>query len=70
MDEKCIPIQIMCADCGSTNVSRDAWASWHEVRQAWVLGAVFDDGHCHRCERAVSLVEEPLALHAVHSVAT
>lgn len=63
-------MRIICADCGSSHVSRDAWANWDEMRQAWVLGAVFDDGHCHRCERRVSLVEQSLALRVDHSVVT
>ncbi len=65
-----LPIQIACAECGSTEVSRDAWADWDVERQAWVLGWVFDDGHCHRCERGVSLVEVELALPSNDSVAT
>ena len=63
-----MPVRIVCADCGSDRVSRDAWADWSVERQEWVLGNVFDDGHCHRCERDVSLVEVPVD--APHSVAT
>lgn len=50
----------MCAECGSTAVTRDAWAEWDEARQEWVLGAVFDDGFCHACEQAATLVEQPI----------
>lgn len=50
-------VRIVCSWCGSTDVARDAWARWDEDAQAWVLGHVFDDGHCHRCERARSLEE-------------
>jgi hypothetical protein len=53
-------VRIKCADCGTTDVTRDAWAAWDEVAQAWVLGAIFDDGFCHRCEREASLAEEPV----------
>lgn len=49
--------RIACSWCGSTNVARDAWASWDVDAQRWVLGAVFDDGFCHRCESARSLEE-------------
>lgn len=45
------PVQFVCSWCGSVRVSRDAWADWDVGRQEWVLGVVFDDGFCHRCER-------------------
>lgn len=53
-------IRIVCADCGSPHVTRDAWAEWDEAGQAWRLGAVFDDGFCHACEAPASLAERPL----------
>ena len=43
------------------HVSRDAWADWDSARQEWVLGAVFDDAHCHDCEGETRLDEVPLA---------
>ena len=54
-------IAIICGTCGSDEVSRDAWANWEIGKQEWVLGAVFDDGHCHRCERESRLIEVELA---------
>lgn len=51
------PILITCSVCGSTEVSRDAWADWDVVSQSWILGAVFDQGFCHRCEEEQKLVE-------------
>lgn len=53
-------IRIVCRDCGSDDVARDAWASWDEDRQEWILQAVFDAGFCHRCEEEAKLVELPL----------
>ena len=53
-------IQIVCSWCGSLEVSRDAWADWDVERQSWVLGATFDDGYCHRCERERGLAEQQL----------
>ncbi|MDQ2893146.1 MAG: hypothetical protein M3R64_08690 [Pseudomonadota bacterium] len=50
-------IDIVCGTCGSTNVSRDAWASWDKATQDWVLGAVFDAAFCHDCEAERSLEE-------------
>ena len=63
-----MPVRIICSDCGSAHVSRDAWADWSAERQEWVLGTVFDDGHCHVCERDVTLVELPVDV--TSSVAT
>lgn len=54
-------IAIICGTCGSDDVSRDAWANWDTREQEWVLGAVFDYGHCHRCEGESSLVEVELS---------
>jgi len=50
-------ISVICSVCGSTNVSRDAWAAWDIEAQAWTLQAVFDQGHCHRCEQDRRLEE-------------
>ena len=55
-----MPVNVRCGWCGSGRVSRDAWADWDVERQTWVLGAVFDDGFCHRCGRATTLVEAPV----------
>jgi len=53
-------IAIVCGTCGSDEVSRDAWADWDIGKQEWVLGAVFDYGHCHRCGCESSLIEVAL----------
>lgn len=50
-------IDIVCGTCGSRNVSRDAWADWDALTQQWVLGTVFDYGHCHDCEAESRLQE-------------
>jgi len=52
---------MVCNVCGSDEVSRDAWADWHVKNQQWVLGAVFDYAHCHRCDVETRLVEVELA---------
>jgi hypothetical protein len=54
-------IAIVCGNCGSDEVGRDAWANWDTREQTWVLGAVFDYGHCHRCDGDSRLVEVELA---------
>ena len=52
---------MVCDECGSDEVSRDAWADWDIEKQEWVLGAVFDDARCHKCGCETSLVEVELA---------
>lgn len=54
------PITIVCGACGSTNVRRDAWAEWSDENQEWILGTVFDAGHCEDCEGDSRLEEVPL----------
>ncbi|HVI97588.1 MAG TPA: hypothetical protein VM657_00825 [Sphingomonas sp.] len=51
-------VEYVCDACGSSEISRDAWADWDTATQQWVLGAVFDYAHCHRCERETSLEEQ------------
>jgi hypothetical protein len=51
---------MICGTCGSDEVSRDAWADWDTRTQQWVLGAVFDYGHCHKCGGETSIQEVEL----------
>jgi hypothetical protein len=53
-------LAMICNVCGSDHVSRDAWANWDTKQQEWVLGAVFDYAHCHRCDSETSLIEVEL----------
>ena len=50
-------LQMVCSDCGTTDVMRDAWAVWDVGTQNWVLGAVFDYAHCDRCGRETNIEE-------------
>jgi hypothetical protein len=52
---------MICSECGSDDVSRDAWADWDTGKQEWVLGAVFDYAHCHKCDCETSIIEVELA---------
>jgi hypothetical protein len=52
---------MVCNSCGSDEVSRDAWADWDVKNQQWVLGSVFDYGHCHKCDGETRLIEVELA---------
>ena len=53
-------LQMVCEDCGSEEVTRDAWAQWNVETQDWELGAVFDYAYCHRCQREAHIEEVPL----------
>ena len=48
---------MVCEECGSDEVSRDAWANWDTATQRWELGAVFDYAHCHKCDCETSIIE-------------
>jgi hypothetical protein len=52
--------KIICAECSSDDVRRDADAMWNDEAQGWELCAVYDQGHCEACEGEASLVEIPL----------
>lgn len=54
------PIAIVCAACGSDDISRDAWGDWDVATQQWVLRTVFDYAHCHACDGETSLAEVPV----------
>ena len=45
-------IAVLCATCGSDDVSRDAWADWSVAEQRWVVRTVFDHSYCHACDGA------------------
>ena len=53
-------IRIICSECGSTDVARDAWAMWDEDTQCFELGNVFINGYCFNCDGEASLIEEEI----------
>lgn len=56
-------VKIICAECGSDNVRRDAYAEFDVDAQEWVLSTVFDQGYCEACGGVEERLEErPLAL--------
>ena len=48
-------LKMVCAECGSEDVLRDAWAEWCVETQEWVLQNVFDDAYCEKCEGECSI---------------
>ena len=54
-------VRIICADCGSDDVRRDADVAWNCNTQEWELCAIYDQGSCEACGDEVSLEEEEIA---------
>lgn len=52
-------IKIVCQECGSSDVYRDAYVAWNIATQEWELCSVFDQGYCDKCgiERRLEEVE-------------
>ena len=50
-------IDMVCRDCGSTRVTRDAWAQWDSEEQCWTLAQIFDYSYCFDCEADAPVVE-------------
>ena len=53
-------LRMVCEECGSPEVTRDAWAEWDEDTQDWVLGAVFDYAYSHKCQGDAHIEEVPI----------
>lgn len=49
-----------CTTCGSSDIVADAWVSWDEDKQEWVVYNVFDDYYCNSCESECSITDEEL----------
>ena len=47
--------QPYCKECGSTDVTMDAIASWDMKTQAWVLVGELDNTDCNECGGECSL---------------
>ena len=45
-----------CRTCGSTRVTKDAWAGWNSEAGLWELETVLDQEFCHHCEAATTFV--------------
>lgn len=53
-------LRMICEECGSSLVTRDAWAEWNEETQDWQLGAIYDFAFCHDCGGETHIEEKPL----------
>ena len=45
----------ICTACGSSDVVKDAWASWNPETGLWELMEVFDYSFCRACEQSAEL---------------
>jgi hypothetical protein len=50
-------IKIICTECRSEEVRRDAYAIWSVEDQKWELLTVFDTTDCEVCGREVETME-------------
>jgi hypothetical protein len=55
-----IRIDIICRECGSRDVTRDATAEWCTTTQQWVIQNVFDNADCNDCGGETKLEERDL----------
>lgn len=54
-------LRMVCPECGSTGVVRDAYAEWDEEEQDWVLLAVYDHAACNECGKDdITIIEEEI----------
>lgn len=53
-------IKIVCEECGSDDVMKDAWAEWDTTAQAWVIHSTQDHEYCNACEGETRLIEQTL----------
>ncbi len=42
--------KMVCGQCGSEDVKRDAWAEWNPDTGSWELENVFDAAYCQNCD--------------------
>jgi hypothetical protein len=57
MTDKPKKIRIVCRDCRSEDVVRDAWAEWDVEDQRWVLRDTYDHAYCNTCGDETKLEE-------------
>lgn len=49
-----------CKNCGSENISRDAWIMWNVDQQDWIINDIFDEIYCFDCEETSKEVLEEI----------
>jgi hypothetical protein len=54
-------VTYLCEWCGSSDVVKDARATWDVHEQEWALAGYYDSAECEACERETKLIEVELA---------
>ena len=52
------PIKMVCENCGSDDVWRDATAVWDYQAQLWDLGSMFQQEYCVACDCETHIINE------------
>lgn len=50
----------VCSKCKGTDIRVDAWASWSETEQDWVLANMYEDTFCNDCEEACDIEDKEI----------
>ena len=50
-------MEMICGECGGSNVTSDASAEWDVESQDWVLRAVYDEKTCEDCDMSVDVIK-------------
>lgn len=53
-------LDMVCEECGSRKVLRDAWAAWNISAQCWELSTTFENGWCDDCRGEAHIKEVEL----------
>ena len=43
-------VKYVCTECGCDEIKCDAWATWDEYKQRWILDDTFDMTYCPDCD--------------------
>jgi hypothetical protein len=54
-------VAFVCERCGSSDVVKDARATWDVHQQQWTLAGYYDSAECQACERETKLIVVELA---------
>jgi hypothetical protein len=50
-------VNYQCQNCGSTEILKDAYATWDAAAQEWVLHSTYDELTCNVCRSRSDIIE-------------
>ena len=50
-------VKMVCRDCGSDNIDRDAWVKWDTELQEWAVSQLLVRGYCYSCDQDTYIKE-------------